>query len=1381
MSDSRSYQNDTGNAGAPVAESGAGPPTVTAPSISLPKGGGAVRGIGEKFATNPITGTGSMTVPIATSPGRSGFGPELSLSYDSGSGNGPFGFGWSCALPSIARKTDKGLPQYLDATESDVFILSGAEDLVPVLRPDGSRFEDVTIAPGYTIHRYRPRVEGLYARVERWASSSDPADVHWRSISKDNLLTLYGKDANSRIADPTDPRRIFNWLICETRDDKGNAILYEYKPEDGTRVDLSRAHESNRGDLNDPRRTANRYFKRVRYGNRTPLLDNAGQRPRFLTAAQVQNAGWMFETVFDYGEHDADAPGPGDAGQWGYRGDPFSSYRAGFEVRTGRLCQRVLMFHHFPGEEGVGADCLVCSTDFTYSHEQDPGNVRNPVHTFLRSVTQVGYRRQDGGYLKRSLPPVEFEYSQPVVQDAVQEVDAESLENLPVGLDGAAYKWIDLHGEGIPGILTEQAGAWFYKRNLSPVNVKTADGVARAEAKFAPVELVSAKPNLALAGGRAQFMDLAGDGQPDLVVLDGPGAGLYEHDGDEGWQPFRPFTARLNRVTRDANLKLVDLNGDGHADVLISEDDAFVWHPSLAEEGFGPARRVHRALDEEKGPLVVFAEAAQSIHLADLSGDGLTDLVRVRNGEVCYWPNLGYGRFGAKVTMDDAPHFDRPDQFDPKRIRLADIDGTGTTDIIYLHPRGVRLYFNQSGNSWSAPRPLEFFPRVDDLAAVTTVDLLGNGTACLVWSSPLSGDVRRQMRYVDLMGGRKPHLLLRTVNNLGAETLVEYASSAKFYLQDKRDGKPWVTRLPFPVHVVERVQTDDRVSGNRFVTRYAYHHGYFDGAEREFRGFGMVEQTDTEEFAALGAGDEFPAPSNVDEASNVPPVLTRTWFHTGAYLGGDHVSDFFAGLMNGNDRGEYYREPGLSDEQARALLLDDTVLPDGLSLEEEREACRALKGSMLRQEVYALDGTGSTDYPLGHPYTVTEQNFTVRLLQPRAGNRHAVFFTHAREALHYNYERDPADPRVQHALTLEVDEFGNVLTSAAVGYGRRQPDMSLPPEDRAKQTQTLITYTANGVTKSHDTGEAAIDTADDYRTPLPFETRTYELSGLVMTPGRSRFTPDEVSSGGAGAVPVPYEQGSTPNVLQRRLIEHVRTLYRRNNLAGALPPGELQSLALPFESYKLAFTPGLVAVVYGGRVTDAVLEGEGRYVHSGGDANWWIPAGRIFYSPDGADTSAQELAYARAHFFLRHRYRDPFHTDALPTETFVTYDAHDLLMSETSDSLGNRITVGERDADGALTAAGNDYRVLKPRLVMDPNRNRTAVVFDALGMVAGTAMMGKPEEVPAPGDSLAAPFNADLTQAEIDQFFADPKGPIAASLLGDATTRIIYNLTGYWL
>src|SRR5260370_6032866 len=144
----------------------------------------------------------------------------------------------------------------------------------------------------------------------------------------------------------------------------------------------------------------------------------------------------------------------------------------------------------------------------------------------------------------------------------------------------------------------------------------------------------------------------------------------------------------------------------------------------------------------------------------------------------------------------------------------------------------------------------------------------------------------------------------------------------------------------------------------------------------------MVEQRDTEEFAAVTESGPAPDATNVDAASHVPPVLTKTWFHTGAYMGSDHVSDFFAGFVDADDKGEYYREPGLTDEEAQALLLPDSVLPAGLIPEELGEACRALKGSMLRQEIYTLDGTDKA----AHPSTVPEQKFPVERLQPKDGH-----------------------------------------------------------------------------------------------------------------------------------------------------------------------------------------------------------------------------------------------------------------------------------------------------------------------------------------------------------------------------------------------------------
>ncbi|MGB5637389.1 MAG: SpvB/TcaC N-terminal domain-containing protein, partial [Waterburya sp.] len=1156
------------------------------PAVTLPKGGGAIKGMGEKFAANPVTGTGSMSVPLATSPGRAGFGPQLSLSYDSGAGNGSFGFGWNLSLPSITRKTDKGLPQYLDMEESDVFILSGAEDLVPVLAEAGGQWHQEILPPRvvdgieYQIRRYRSRIEGLFARIERWTNVADLSDVHWHSISKDNILTLYGKDINSRITDPSDPTRIFSWLICETRDDKGNAILYEYKSEDDVKVDLTQVHERNRGDLHDPIRTANRYLKRTLYGNQVSLLDEDGQRPSFLTQDEIDDAGWMFEVVFDYDEHDPDDPKPNDTGEWSVRNDSFSSYRSGFEIRTYRLCQRVLMFHHIPDlpDGSKGYDGLVRSTDFTYAYEQNPTDARNPIYSFLLSVAQTGYKRNPaGGYIQESLPLLEFTYSQPQIDETVREVDPTSLENLPQGLDGSRYQWVDLDGEGLPGILTEQGDGWFYKRNLSPISAVQDNGETHVEARFAPVELVATKPAIALAGG-AQFLDLAGDGQPDLVGLRSATPGFYERTHDEGWETFVPFKSLPVMDWDNPNLKFIDLNGDGHSDILITENDCLVWHRSLAEDGFGEAERTYQPWDEEKGPRVVFADSTQSIYLSDMSGDGLADIVRIRNGEVCYWPNLGYGRFGSKVTMDNAPWFDATDIFNQRRIVLADIDGSGTTDILYLSSEGVQVYFNQSGNGWSAKQVLRSFPAIDNVASVTAIDLLGNGTACLVWSSPLPGNGRRVMRYIDLMGGQKPqqkpHLLIKVVNNLGAETVVQYAPSTKFYLQDKLARQPWITKLPFPVHVVKRLETRDYISGNRFVSCYSYHHGYFDGEEREFRGFGYVEQVDTEAFD-LFQGDG--VTNATDENLHIPPILTKTWFHTGFYLDREHISQLFAE--------EYYAG------DAQAVLLADTILPDGLSSQEEREACRALRGQVLRQEVYALDESEQAEYP----YTVTESNYDIRLVQPLANERYAVFFTHLRESIAYQYERNPDDPRIAHQMTLEVDEFGNILKSVEIAYPRRTPE-------HPEQGQTLVTYTENKVTNKPDEDNW-------YRLGVPIETITYEITGL---PAASLYTLEEVRGQLTNASSLAYEATPTAGVLQKRVIEHIRNYYRADSQANTIDPvrlslGEVESLALPCESFKLAFTPGLLNSIYNSKIRTGelnnLLSQEGKYVRLEGRAN----------------------------------------------------------------------------------------------------------------------------------------------------------------------------------
>src|SRR6266700_563401 len=578
-----------------------------APQISLPKGGGAIRGIGEKFTANAATGTGSLTVPIALSVGRSGFGPQLSLSYDSGSGNGAFGIGWNLSLPSITRKTDKGLPHYRDGEESDVFILSGAEDLVPVLERDThSRwvYEEYE-REGYHVKRYRPRIEGLFARIDRWTRLDD-GDAHWRSISKDNILTVYGRTSESRISDPHNQRHVFSWLMCESYDDKGNTFVYDYVAENDSGIDPGQANEANRT------RTANRYLKRIRYGNRKPLLLDVNLpsfRHSHLHVPGLAMPDWMFEAILDYGDghYSQDAPdgdgwiwaqaspttGPGCV--WPVRKDAFSSYRSGFEVRTNRLCRRVLMFHHFPEELGT-EDYLVRSTEFE-SREKSIGS-------FIFRTTESGYtRRPDGRYLKRSMPSLDLAYTSSPLEDPSftgYEVREGDPENLPGGIDGQNYKWVDLDGEGISGVLMEQGDSWFYKPNAGG-------------GRFRPLELVAPKPSLAsLRRGKQQLLDIAGDGNLDLVQLGSSVPGFYERTFDEGWGDFLTFQSLPVCDWNDPNLRFVDITGDGIADVLITEDDAFTWHRSLLKEGFGEAVRVPVPHDEREGPHGVFAGGTQS-------------------------------------------------------------------------------------------------------------------------------------------------------------------------------------------------------------------------------------------------------------------------------------------------------------------------------------------------------------------------------------------------------------------------------------------------------------------------------------------------------------------------------------------------------------------------------------------------------------------------------------------------------------------------------------------------------------------------------------------------------------------------------------------------
>src|SRR4029450_10227554 len=125
-------------------------------------------------------------------------------------------------------------------------------------------------------------------------------------------------------------------------------------------------------------------------------------------------------------------------------------------------------------------------------------------------------------------------------------------------------------------------------------------------------------------------------------------------------------------------------------------------------------------------------------------------------------------------------------------------------------------------------------------------------------------------------------------------TRVAYAPSTRFYEEDERHpASRWKTPLPFPVQVVARVEVIDAISGGKLTTEYGYHHGYWDGAEREFRGFGRVDRRDTESFADFHSAELHPQSRSFNSIPTrffASPVETRTWFHQGPI--GDEFGDW---------------------------------------------------------------------------------------------------------------------------------------------------------------------------------------------------------------------------------------------------------------------------------------------------------------------------------------------------------------------------------------------------------------------------------------------------------------------------------------------------------
>jgi RHS repeat-associated protein len=774
-------------------------------SISLPNGPGSIEGLGESFQPQLNSGTAGYNVPLRVPPGTRGHAPVLQLTYEGGSGNGPVGFGWNLPMQYVQRQTDNGIPRYVDDLQNG---LDDDRD-GQVDEPDEvdqfineMKEELVPQADGY----YFCKNEGPFIRYRRNGQ-------HWEGTLPDGTRLAFGVTSNSRIEDPA-TGRIFCWLLEKQTDTRGNTIVYNYRTFPGTE------------------NTRQKYCLSIAYGPGAPPWAN------------------FHFVMFDYED----------------RSDWFEDCRPAFVVRTGKRLKEVIIGTQGPQLSGHLAgdfnqdgknDYLVRKYRLDYLNYAGT----NSHWSLLAQIRSIG---TDG---IGSLPPAHFGYT---VCHPPESVSAEGKliggisEPLAV-MDNPLVDLVDLNGDGLPDILkTERFGG----AHIGYLNAgeRTTNGTRLIQ--WNPPQEVGSSDgfawnvNLEAVDNVAHLSDMDGDGLADLVYKSAVGdVFFFLNEAKSRWGLRRPMSVQDEAPPSpfgSPDVRSADIDFDKRMDIIQSvsagaSQDYRIWF-NLGDQKYSRSITVPQSSG--------FSFSLKGVHIADFNGDRVPDIARLGPDGVKITAGLGHGNFADPINVALPDMTLESAQID--RSKLQDITGDGLADLVIDRAAPGQLWYwiNLGNYSWAPRKIIVGLPPQAPNTVPRWADLNANGTTDLIYADSLSEPRLLMLDVGELIGCfPRPHTLTRIENAIGRVTTINYEPSTKFAQEDAAQGNPWPDPLPFPVMVVAAVITEDSL-GHAYTNKYRYHDGYYDGVEKEFRGFSRAEQ--------MEIGD-----------STAPTLVTRSHFDTG--------------------------------------------------------------------------------------------------------------------------------------------------------------------------------------------------------------------------------------------------------------------------------------------------------------------------------------------------------------------------------------------------------------------------------------------------------------------------------------------------------------------
>lgn len=757
-------------------------------TISLPSGPGSIEGLGESFEPNLNTGQVSYGIGLSLPAGTAGHAPTLGLNYNGGHGNSKFGYGWDMSLPYIQRQSDKGIPQYVDTANGIDDDRDGQTDEADELDVfiNEQKEELVLTENGY----YFCENEAAFVRYQKMGQ-------HWEARLPNGNLMEFGLTEAGRVMEQ-ETGRIYRWLVEKITDTNGNVILFNYaaSPTENCTTDGNQ-----------------RYLLNVSYGPGAPPWSH-------FHFVQFQ-----YENRFDW----------------------FEDNRAGFPVRTTLriknidiATQGIALAGHLAtdiNEDGT-TDYLNRSYQLSYDN--------NSYWSVLNQVTWMG---ADGN---SPYPPIRFQYSNNTPEQSISalgQVIGES--NAPFQLmDNPLVDLVDLNGDALPDILkTEQGGTHVAYLNQGEQTINNQQVIAwENPQQVASEDGLAWNVDLASSQNIAHLADMDADGLADLVYKAAFGEVFYfKNKGTTGWGSRQLMnidagnSAPPSPFGNTTGVKNADLDFDKNIDIIqsISVGNGFqyrIWF-NLGNQQYAQPITVA----QENG----YDLSAMDVKIADFNGDRVADIVKIRPTGIYVTAGLGYGKFSAPFLVPLPDFVLSNDQIE--KTDLQDINGDGLVDLVIerAEPNQLWYWLNRANYSLDERRVITDLPSLlSSNSSVRWADMNGNGTTDYVYTDA-SAQPRLQIIDIGQLIGATPapNLLLFIDNGIGQKTHFDYTTSTQYLLADRIAGQTWPNPLPFPINVLSKVTIEDGM-GETYESNFFYHKGYYDGKEKEFRGFEMVESQD---------------------------------------------------------------------------------------------------------------------------------------------------------------------------------------------------------------------------------------------------------------------------------------------------------------------------------------------------------------------------------------------------------------------------------------------------------------------------------------------------------------------------------------------------------